>query len=61
LKIIILVQVYVDGIIFGATYDSLCEEFVSGMQGEFKMSMMGELIFFLGVRFKQLKHGIFSS
>jgi len=28
---IILVQVYVDGIIFGATNDNLCEEFESAM------------------------------
>ena len=30
---IILVQIYVDDIIFGATKDSLCEEFVAAMQG----------------------------
>jgi len=46
---IILVQIYVDDIIFGATNDSLCEEFVEAMQGEFEMSMMGELSFFLGL------------
>jgi len=44
---IILVQIYVDHIIFGATQDSLCEEFVAAMKGEFEMSMMGELSFFL--------------
>ena len=38
---IILVQIYVDDIIFGATNDSLCEEFVAAMQGEFEMYMMG--------------------
>jgi len=32
---IILVQIYVDDIIFGATQDSLCEEFVAAMKGEF--------------------------
>ena len=37
---IILVQVYVDDIIFGATNDSLREEFVSTIQGEFEMSMI---------------------
>jgi len=46
---IILVQIYVDDIIFGATQDSLCEKFVAAMQGEFEMSMMGELSFFLGL------------
>jgi len=44
---IILVQIYVDDIIFSATNDCLCEEFVVAMQGEFEMSMMGELSFFL--------------
>ena len=37
---IILVQIYVDDIIFG-TQDRLCEEFVATMKGEFEMSMMG--------------------
>jgi len=54
-----LVQIYVDDIIFGATRDSLCEEFVAAMQGEFEMSMMGELSFFLGLQVKQSKDGIF--
>jgi len=46
---IILVQIYVDDIIFGATNDNLCKEFVAAMQREFEMSMMGELSFFLGM------------
>jgi len=49
---IILVQIYVDDIIFGATQDSLCEEFVAAMKGLFEMSMMGELSFFLGLQVK---------
>ena len=40
---VILVQVYVDDIIFGSNNNSKCEEFVVAMQGEFEMSMMGEL------------------
>ena len=43
-------QIYVDDIIFSATQDSLCEEFVAAMQGEFEMSMMGELFSFLDCR-----------
>ena len=58
---IILVQIYVDDIIFGATQDRLCEEFVATMKGEFEMSMMGELSFFLGLQVKQTKDGIFLS
>jgi len=56
---IILVQVYVDDIIFGSNNESLCEQFVATMQGEFEMSMMGELNFFLGLQVKQVEHGIF--
>ena len=52
-------QIYIDDIIFGATQDSLCEEFVVAMKGEFEMSMMGELSFFLGLQVKQTKDGIF--
>ena len=48
-------QIYVDDIIFGATQDSLCEEFVAAMKVEFEMSMMGELSFFLGLQVKQTK------
>ena len=52
-------EIYVDDIIFGATQDSLCEEFVVAMKGEFEMSMMGEFSFFLGLQVKQTKDGIF--
>jgi len=58
---IILVQVYVDDNIFGSTNQNLCEQFVVTMQGEFEMSMMGELNYFLGLQIKQLNHGTFLS
>ena len=54
-KDILVVQIYVDGIIFGATNASLCKEFSKLMQDEFEMSMMGELKFFLGVQINQSK------
>jgi len=53
--------VYVDDIIFGSTNESLCQEFVLDMQGEFEMSMMGELNYFLGLQIGQLKNGTFLS
>jgi len=56
---VILVQVYVDDIIFGSSNNSMCEEFVATMQGGFEMSMMGELTYFLGLQAKQLMHGHF--
>ncbi|GJT41727.1 uncharacterized mitochondrial protein-like protein [Tanacetum coccineum] len=51
---IILVQVYVDDIIFGSTKKSWCDEFEALMQSRFQMSSMGELYFFLGPL--QVKH-----
>ena len=57
----LVVQIYVDDIIFGATNECLCQEFSKLMQGEFEMSMMGELTFFLGLQIKQTKEGIFIS
>jgi hypothetical protein len=56
---ILLVQIYVDDIIFGSTNDSLCKEFSLDMQSEFEMSMMGELKYFLGLQIKQTQEGIF--
>ncbi|GJS44594.1 putative ribonuclease H-like domain-containing protein [Tanacetum coccineum] len=44
---ILLVQVYVDDIIFGSTNKAWCEEFEVLMKGEFEMSAMGEMNFFL--------------
>uniref|UniRef100_A0A151UDE9 Copia protein n=1 Tax=Cajanus cajan TaxID=3821 RepID=A0A151UDE9_CAJCA len=55
------VQIYVDDIVFGSTNLSLCKEFAKTMQGEFEMSMMGELTFFLGLQIKQMNDGIFIS
>nr|KYP38726.1 Retrovirus-related Pol polyprotein from transposon TNT 1-94 [Cajanus cajan] len=55
------VQIYVDDIVFGSTNTSLCKEFAKTMQGEFEMSMMGELTFFLGLQIKQMHDGIFIS
>nr|GEY39022.1 retrovirus-related Pol polyprotein from transposon TNT 1-94 [Tanacetum cinerariifolium] len=56
---ILLVQVYVDDIIFGPTKKSLCDEFEQIMQNRFKMSSMGELTFFLGLEVQQKEDGIF--
>ena len=46
----ILVQVYVDDIIFGSTNDQLCSRFVKLMHSRYEMSMMGELNYFLGLQ-----------
>nr|GEX03376.1 putative ribonuclease H-like domain-containing protein [Tanacetum cinerariifolium] len=58
---ILLVQVYVDDIIFGSTRKELCNTFERLMHEKFQMSSMGELTFFLGLQVKQKKDGIFIS
>ncbi|GKB99265.1 hypothetical protein Tco_0985402 [Tanacetum coccineum] len=47
---ILLVQVYVDDIIFGSTKKELCDAFEKLMHEKFQMSSMGELTFFLGLQ-----------
>nr|GFB54684.1 putative ribonuclease H-like domain-containing protein [Tanacetum cinerariifolium] len=54
---IILVQVYVDDIVFGSTKKEWCDEFEAIMKGEFQMSAMGELTFFLGLQVQQRPDG----
>ncbi|GJW35903.1 putative ribonuclease H-like domain-containing protein [Tanacetum coccineum] len=56
---ILLVQVYVDDIIFGSTKKSLCTEFEKLMHNKLQMSSMGELTFFLGLQVTQKDDGIF--
>ncbi|GKE19161.1 putative ribonuclease H-like domain-containing protein, partial [Tanacetum coccineum] len=58
---ILIVQVYVDDIIFGSTKKKLCTEFEKMMHKKFQMSSMGELTFFLGLQVKQKEDGIFIS
>ncbi|GKD87382.1 putative ribonuclease H-like domain-containing protein [Tanacetum coccineum] len=58
---ILLVQVYVDDIIFRFTKKSLCDEFEGLMHKRFQMSSIGELTFFLGLQVKQKEDGIFIS
>nr|GEW94426.1 hypothetical protein [Tanacetum cinerariifolium] len=58
---ILLVQVYVDDIIFSLTKKELCNAFERLMHEKFQMSSLGELTFFLGLQVKQKKYGIFIS
>ncbi|GJZ18019.1 putative ribonuclease H-like domain-containing protein [Tanacetum coccineum] len=58
---ILLVQVYVDDIIFGSTKMELCTEFEKLIHKKFQMSFMGELTFFLGLQVTQKDDGIFIS
>ena len=55
----LLVQIYVDDIIFGGSSHSLVSSFSDDMSREFEMSMMGELQFFLGLHIKQTRDSTF--
>ncbi|GJT58091.1 putative ribonuclease H-like domain-containing protein [Tanacetum coccineum] len=58
---ILLVQVYVDDIIFGSTNLDFSKRFTNLMKNNFEMSMMGKLKFFLGLQVHQSTRGIFIS
>nr|GEW03352.1 hypothetical protein [Tanacetum cinerariifolium] len=58
---ILLIQIYVDDIIFGSTNKDICKAFEKLMKDKFQMSSMGELTFFLGLPVKQKKDRIFIS
>jgi len=58
-KDILVMQIYVDDILFGSTNASLCKEFSKLMQDGFEMSIMGELKFFLGIQINQCKDGVY--
>ena len=57
----IIIEVYVDDIIFGSDDDRLSQQFSKDMQSEFEMSLLGELKFFLGLQISQLDNRIFIS
>ncbi|GJU02597.1 retrovirus-related pol polyprotein from transposon TNT 1-94 [Tanacetum coccineum] len=56
---LLLIQIYVDDIIFASTNTALCNEFANLMTTKFKMSMMGKMSFFLGLQISQSPRGIF--
>ncbi|GJZ91727.1 retrovirus-related pol polyprotein from transposon TNT 1-94 [Tanacetum coccineum] len=56
---ILLVQIYVDEIIFGSMNPKLSKRFEKLMHNKFEMSLMGELKFFLGIQIHQSLRGIF--
>jgi hypothetical protein len=55
----LLVQIYVDDIIFGGSSHNLVSRFQEMMENEFQMFIMGELTFFLGIQVKQMKECVF--
>ncbi|GKF23275.1 retrovirus-related pol polyprotein from transposon TNT 1-94, partial [Tanacetum coccineum] len=58
-KELLLVQIYIDDIIFAASTPELYDLFAKIMCSKFKMSMMGKISFFLGLQISQSPRGIF--
>ncbi|GJZ41760.1 retrovirus-related pol polyprotein from transposon TNT 1-94 [Tanacetum coccineum] len=58
-KHILLVQIYVDDIIFASTDHNACNIFSKEMSSKFQISMMGQMSFFLGLQVSQSPEGIF--
>nr|GFA51789.1 hypothetical protein [Tanacetum cinerariifolium] len=56
---ILVVQVYIDDIIFGSTNPRYTQVFSDLMKSRFKMLMTGEMKFFLGLQVNQSPCGIF--
>lgn len=57
----IIIEIYVDDIIFGSADNKMIQKFAKDMHNEFEMSLLGELPFFLGLQISQLEKGIFIS
>ena len=58
---LLIIVVYVDDNIFGSNEESMSQKFSYVMQQEFEMSLLGELIYFLGLQVQQATYGIFLS
>ncbi|GJR91813.1 retrovirus-related pol polyprotein from transposon TNT 1-94 [Tanacetum coccineum] len=58
-KHIMLIQIYVDDIIFGSRNPKYCTKISELMVKRFEMSMIGEMKFFLGLQVNQFSNGIF--
>nr|GEW82960.1 hypothetical protein [Tanacetum cinerariifolium] len=58
-KHILLVQIYIDDIIFASTNPKACDMFSNKMSLKFQMFMMGKMSFFLGLQVSQSPRGIF--
>ncbi|XP_023742295.1 uncharacterized mitochondrial protein AtMg00810-like [Lactuca sativa] len=56
---LMLVQIYVDDIIFSSTKQGMVNNFAKLMTSKFQMSMNRDINFFLGLQVKQVPQGIF--
>ncbi|XP_023733618.1 uncharacterized mitochondrial protein AtMg00810-like [Lactuca sativa] len=57
---LMLIQIYVDDIIFGSIDQGMVNDFAKLMTSKFQMIMNREINFFLGIQFKQVPQGIFT-
>ena len=57
----VIIEVYVDDIIFGSDDDRLSKQFAKDIQIDFEMSLIGELKFFSSLQISQLNNGILIS
>ena len=57
----IIIEVYVDDVIFKNDDDRMSQKFAKDMKSEFEMFLLRELTFFLGLQISQLDDGIFIS
>jgi hypothetical protein len=58
---LVIIEIYVDDIIFGSDDDNVSKHFVECIQKEFEMSMLGKMNFLLGLQINQSDKGIFIS
>jgi hypothetical protein len=58
---ILLIEIYINDIVFGSTNDRLSQKFAKNMQNEFEMSLLGKLSFFLGLQICRSNQEIFIS
>lgn len=56
---LLIAQIYVNDIVLEGMSRNMVDHFVKEMQVEYKMSMVGELSYFLGFQVKQTKNDIF--
>jgi len=58
---LMIAHIYVDDIVFGGISNKMILHFIQQMQSEFKMNLVGELTYFLGLQVKQIEDTIFIS
>lgn len=58
---LIIIQIYVDDIVFGGMLNAMVENFIQQMQFEFEMSLVGEVTYSIGIQVNQMENNIFSN